>query len=244
MAWQNNYIPKDATQQDIFLSKYSDFDGRGIKIAIIDSGLDISLKGLRCTSEGLPKIIDCFDFTGVGDVDTSVIREMENNILVGLNGRKLKIPKHWKNPSGKWHLGLKSIFKPKMPSLDSEKLPEIDCIVWFDGRKWCACIETYANLEEAKILTNFRDEHDYSILHLDKLEMSYCITVHNDGNLLEIFMPYGDHGTIVTQTAAAHFPENRDSDGLAPGAQIIFMSIWGPEKDTDEMFVQTLNKAR
>uniref|UniRef100_A0A914QMT4 Peptidase S8/S53 domain-containing protein n=1 Tax=Panagrolaimus davidi TaxID=227884 RepID=A0A914QMT4_9BILA len=248
--WQKSYIPKDLTQQDTFLSKYPSFDGRGIKIAIIDGGFDVSLEGLQRTSEGLPKIIDCFDFTGVGNVDTSVIREIEknDNILIGLSGRKFKIPKHWKNPTGKWNLGLKSLFKPTMSNKESEicqKLSEIDCIVWFDGSKWCACIETtFGDLKKAKILTNFRDEHQYSILHLEKFKIPYCITIHNEGNLLEIFTGYCDHGSVVAQTAAAYFPENQESDnGLAPGAQIVLMNIWGPEKDSDEQFLQALNKA-
>uniref|UniRef100_A0A914QBF9 Peptidase A2 domain-containing protein n=1 Tax=Panagrolaimus davidi TaxID=227884 RepID=A0A914QBF9_9BILA len=86
------HIPKDVTQQSIFLSKYPEYDGRGIKIAIIDTGIDVSLEGLQKTSEGLPKIIDCFDFTGVGDVDTSGIKEMDSkNYLIGLSGQKFKV---------------------------------------------------------------------------------------------------------------------------------------------------------
>uniref|UniRef100_A0A914QKJ8 Peptidase S8/S53 domain-containing protein n=1 Tax=Panagrolaimus davidi TaxID=227884 RepID=A0A914QKJ8_9BILA len=88
------YIPKDATQQDLFLSKYPDFDGRGIKIAIIDTGIDLYLEGLQKTSEGHPKIIDCFDFTESGNVETSEIREIDSkNYLIGLSGKKFKVKK-------------------------------------------------------------------------------------------------------------------------------------------------------
>uniref|UniRef100_A0A914QK08 Subtilisin n=1 Tax=Panagrolaimus davidi TaxID=227884 RepID=A0A914QK08_9BILA len=76
---------------DLFLSTYPKFDGRGIKIAIIDGGMDVSFEGLQTTSEGHPKIIDCFDFTGIGDVDTSIVKEMDSkSVLIGLSGRKLK----------------------------------------------------------------------------------------------------------------------------------------------------------
>uniref|UniRef100_A0A914Y743 Peptidase S8/S53 domain-containing protein n=1 Tax=Panagrolaimus superbus TaxID=310955 RepID=A0A914Y743_9BILA len=244
----NTYIPKEATQQEIFLSKYSTFDGRDITIAIIDSGFDVSLEGLQQTSEGRQKVIDCFDFTGVGNVETCIIREIDskNNILVGLNERKLKIPKNWKNPSGKWHLGLKALFKPTMSKMDSEysqKLPKLDCIVWNDGRKWCACIETYKNnLKMAKVLTNFRDKHEFSFLKMEGLEMAYCITVHKNGNLLEIFMPYDHHGSVVSQIAAGHFPNNPKKDGLAPGAQLFFMSVIDPH-DGYAINLQALKKA-
>uniref|UniRef100_A0A914QJ58 Peptidase S8/S53 domain-containing protein n=1 Tax=Panagrolaimus davidi TaxID=227884 RepID=A0A914QJ58_9BILA len=223
------YIPKYATQQSVFLSKYPEFDGRGTKIAIIDSGIDVSLEGLQKTSEGHTKIIDCFDFTGVGDVDTSTIKEMDSkNFLIGLNGKKFKIPKNWKNPSRKWHLGFKDFYKQTV-SKSSEKLPKIDCIVWFNGEKWCACIETYKkDLEKAKILTNFCDEHVYGILDFKGNEIVYCISVKNDGNLLKIFTRYLDDGSNIALIAAAHFPDNPKQDGLAPGAQIISMNVLDP----------------
>uniref|UniRef100_A0AC35GTT8 Peptidase S8/S53 domain-containing protein n=1 Tax=Panagrolaimus sp. PS1159 TaxID=55785 RepID=A0AC35GTT8_9BILA len=104
-----DYIPKKDTQQNKFLKKYPEYDGRGILIAIIDTGVDVSLPGMQKTSTGLPKIIDCYDFSGDGDVDTSTVRKMGNdNFLIRLSNRKMKIPQTWKNPSGKWHLGIKS----------------------------------------------------------------------------------------------------------------------------------------
>uniref|UniRef100_A0AC34FCF8 Peptidase S8/S53 domain-containing protein n=1 Tax=Panagrolaimus sp. ES5 TaxID=591445 RepID=A0AC34FCF8_9BILA len=188
---------------------------------------------MQTTSDGLPKIIDCFDFTGAGDVDTSVIKEGDSkNVLIGLSGRKLRIPQKWINPSGKWHLGLKALYKPKMLSSREapKKLPEIDCIVWFDGDKWNACIETLeGKLERAKVLTSFRDSHEYGIFISNEFEIAYCITVHNNGNLLEIFMAYKNHGSIVAQIAAANFPKNPDQNGLAPGAQIIAINVLDPQ---------------
>uniref|UniRef100_A0AC34FZ02 EF-hand domain-containing protein n=1 Tax=Panagrolaimus sp. ES5 TaxID=591445 RepID=A0AC34FZ02_9BILA len=87
-----NYIPKKATQQEEFVKKYPEYDGRGILIAIIDSTIDVSLPGLQKTTECLPKIIDCFDFSEDGKVDTSVIKEVDaDNSLIGLSGRKLKV---------------------------------------------------------------------------------------------------------------------------------------------------------
>uniref|UniRef100_A0A914R3Q3 Uncharacterized protein n=1 Tax=Panagrolaimus davidi TaxID=227884 RepID=A0A914R3Q3_9BILA len=108
-----DWIPKKDTQQEEFLNKYPEYDGRGIKIAIIDSSIDVSMPGLQRTTNGLPKIIDFFEFSSFlsedGKIDISTIREINgDNVITGLSGKKLKIPLTWKNPSGKWHIGCKT----------------------------------------------------------------------------------------------------------------------------------------
>lgn len=43
------------------------------------------------TSHGLPKIVEMYDATGCGDVDTSTVVTQENGEITGLTGRKLKV---------------------------------------------------------------------------------------------------------------------------------------------------------
>uniref|UniRef100_A0AC35FWV3 Uncharacterized protein n=1 Tax=Panagrolaimus sp. PS1159 TaxID=55785 RepID=A0AC35FWV3_9BILA len=88
-----SYICKDYTQQDEFLKKYPDYDGRGILIAIIDATIaDISLPGMQKTTNGLSKIVDCFDFSCERYIDISTVKEVDfNNTLFGLSGLKLKV---------------------------------------------------------------------------------------------------------------------------------------------------------
>uniref|UniRef100_A0A914QHE5 Uncharacterized protein n=1 Tax=Panagrolaimus davidi TaxID=227884 RepID=A0A914QHE5_9BILA len=88
----NDYIPKKTTQQNEFLKKYPEYDGRGLVIAIIDTGIDVSMPGMQYTSTGLAKIIDCFNFYSDGMVNTSVIKELGvDNTVIGLSGRILKV---------------------------------------------------------------------------------------------------------------------------------------------------------
>uniref|UniRef100_A0A914PL97 Peptidase S8/S53 domain-containing protein n=1 Tax=Panagrolaimus davidi TaxID=227884 RepID=A0A914PL97_9BILA len=272
-----DFIPKKDVQQDIFLKKNPNYDGRGILMAIIDTAVDVNLPGLQKTSTGLPKIIDCFDFTGNGDVDTSKVKRIgTDGCLIGLSGRKMRIPKSWKNPSGKWHLGITSILdecyntvldsikikdknsaqileynqpktiesKKAWKKIEIKTYPELlskdlatDCIVWNNGEKWQACLisaENFKNLENIKILSNFRDEHEYCFL---SYEIPCCITIQSNGNLLNLFIPFNSHGSSVAQVAARHFPVELEKDGLAPGAQIVSMKVC--EKLTDFIKAKT-----
>jgi hypothetical protein len=46
---------------------------------------------LQETSEGKPKVIERFDCSGAGDVDTSTIVKAKDGEIQGLSGRKLKV---------------------------------------------------------------------------------------------------------------------------------------------------------
>ena len=100
--------PKVETQVKSFLERYEEFDGRGIVVAILDTGCDPMSEGLRTTSEGKVKFIDVVDATGSCDIDTSTVvkskkevinthgvqmeEKCNSRMIEGLTGRKLKIP--------------------------------------------------------------------------------------------------------------------------------------------------------
>jgi hypothetical protein len=55
-------MPKKEIGVDKFLSQHPSYDGRGVTIAIFDSGIDPAAAGLQITSDGKSKIVDVLDW--------------------------------------------------------------------------------------------------------------------------------------------------------------------------------------
>ncbi|XP_066956231.1 tripeptidyl-peptidase 2 isoform X3 [Macrobrachium rosenbergii] len=285
-------LPRKETGVVSLINKYPNYDGRGVVIAIFDSGVDPGAPGLQVTTEGKVKIIDRIDASGAGDVDTSTVVEASEGVIAGLSGRKLKVPESWVNPSGKYHIGVKGAYtiypqrlrervlkerkeknwdtvhkalvaeaQRKLQAVETnkssngnggnylEKLtkedaesrvtqlnalekkyydlgPAYDCVVYHDGEMWRACIDTSerGELESGIHLGEYRLCHQWSSLtEADQYNIS--VNVHNDGNILEIVGMCSSHGTHVASIASANFPDNPERNGIAPGAQIVSITI-------------------
>ena len=61
-------LPRRSVGAEQFLVEHPEYDGRGVVIAILDSGIDAGVPGLRTTTTGLPKLLDLRDFSREGRV--------------------------------------------------------------------------------------------------------------------------------------------------------------------------------
>ncbi|XP_055608253.1 tripeptidyl-peptidase 2 isoform X1 [Uranotaenia lowii] len=105
-------VPKHETGALGFVRKWPAYNGQGATIAIFDSGVDPRAKGLETIPGGGPKVIERFDCSGCGDVDTSkLVTAQSDGTIVGLSGRVLRLSKAMKAKAinGEFRIGLKSM---------------------------------------------------------------------------------------------------------------------------------------
>lgn len=133
--------PRKETGSASLVSKNPTYDGRGVIIAIFDSGVDPAAGGMQVTTDGKPKLIDRLDGSGSGDVDTSKVVDSKlaegNRTITGLSGRTLIIPKDWKNPTDKWHVGVKNAFDLYPRGLKDRIIHERQEKIWDPEHKIC-----------------------------------------------------------------------------------------------------------
>ncbi|CAI7931005.1 unnamed protein product, partial [Closterium sp. NIES-54] len=111
-AFLAGLMPKEEIGAQRFLQSHPHADGRGVIVAIFDSGVDAGASGLQVTTDGKPKVIDVVDCTGSGDVDMStVVKADKDGYITGASGARLQVNSAWSNPSGEWRVGVKPLYQ-------------------------------------------------------------------------------------------------------------------------------------
>ncbi|CAO1628382.1 unnamed protein product [Parajaminaea phylloscopi] len=96
-------LPKKVTQSASFIERNPTFDGRGIRVGILDTGVDPAARGL----DGKGKVVDVIDCTGTGDVPLVPVEAKASSqitdsleIVSPFTGRTLLLPGTIKQPEG------------------------------------------------------------------------------------------------------------------------------------------------
>ncbi|KAK2573431.1 Tripeptidyl-peptidase 2 [Acropora cervicornis] len=252
-------LPKRETGADRFLSKYPEHDGRGIVIAIFDTGVD-------------PGAVDA---SGSGDVDTSTVCEPTEGCLTGLTGRKLKIPDDWDNPSGKFFIGVKTAYSLFPTKLKERRTKERREKLWDPLHRVCSAETTrrfeqwdteHPNPSEQEKL--IKEDLQAQVEMLANLDKNYCDTgpvfdcvVFHDGHTWRACVDTSECGDLASCTLLSSYRETGQyatfgeedlynysinvyeegkilsivaNGGIAPGAQILSVKIGDTRLQTME----------
>src|SRR4029079_473137 len=98
MARAKGWMRLAATGVPQFRLAHPTWDGRGVLIGILDSGIDAGAAGLDSTTTGRPKLIDLRDFSGEGKLPLHPITPAGDSILVA--GKILRGFRRGRAPAG------------------------------------------------------------------------------------------------------------------------------------------------
>ena len=102
-----------------------------------------------------------------------------------------------------------------------------DVVTYKDGGgTWRVCVDTSerGELASAALLAPYRLEQKYGTLDAVSL-LNFGVEVLGEGARTAICVDAGAHGTHVAGIIGAHFPEQPELNGVAPGCQIIGFKI-------------------
>ena len=105
-------LPKQATKVESFREKFPNYDGRNVRVAVLDTGVDPAALGL----DGPNKVVDIIDCSGAGDVKLQEVAAKFNadrstlQLVSPTTKRTLLVDPSWPNPSGVWKVGTKRAY--------------------------------------------------------------------------------------------------------------------------------------
>lgn len=223
-------------------------DGRGIVIAVLDTGVDMDVPGLQTTSTGEMKVIDVQDFTTEGDVQIS--RAIWNDagdkiVRHDSEGR----PELYTPPAASGRPAGTSVWFGTLEErmFRNSSVPDINdngkkddvfaiCVVSRDdGTDDDAVCYIDANLNrdfsDDKPLKNYKLQFDRFTFPRQNPEkqtepMTCAINIFIRKRIVSIHFDDGGHGTHVAGIAAGHQIQGQpDFHGVAPGAKIISLKL-------------------
>src|SRR5436190_27953 len=228
VAFMLGLMPLKSTGVDVFRTLHPTYDGRGVLIAILDSGIDPGVPGLTTTSTGAPKVIELRDFSGEGRVSLTAFPAPTDKEMRGAAriGRMTTATTWYRGVFRELPLGRPPAGDVNGNGRNTDEFPVV-VVKASDG--WVAFLDT--NLDGS-----FEDEmplHDYrqgrEMIALGRKPISIVANFSESPDsapVLDLFFDTSGHGTHVAGIAAGYnLFDVAGFTGVAPGAQIIGLKI-------------------
>jgi subtilisin family serine protease len=237
IARTRGWLPLAATGVPGFLAAHPAWDGRGVLIGILDSGIDAGIPGFDTTTAGRPKLVDLRDFSGEGHVPLRPVTPAGDSIVVaGIVVRGFGRVRALA-ATGPWYagvllerpLGLAPASDVNDNGLDGDTLVVVVARA-SDG--WVLLADTDGNGS----LTGERVVHDYLVAREtfgwhrsgSPPPLTLAVNFSETGSVprLDLVFDTSGHGTHVAGIAAAQgIGGAAGFNGTAPGAQLLGLKI-------------------
>lgn len=230
-----------------FIQSNRDFDGRGIVIFILDSGVDIGVAGLAETSDGKVKVIDARDFSGQGDIFLyrgEIGEEDQEKFIKHPDGFRLYNYHHLNNQplKNEYLIGVieeNRFLNSNINDLNNNgKYDDQFGILAFkieegDSAHWIAYVDTDGDehVDDEKPIRDYRIKFDTFQLRggdrrYNRTLLTYALNIFPYEMKVSLHFDDDGHGTHVAGIAAGYKINDQEGlNGIAPGAQIISLKI-------------------
>jgi subtilisin family serine protease len=237
VASAHGWMPLASTGVERLLRTHPTYDGRGVLIGILDTGIDPAVPGLLTTSTGGPKVLDLRDFSGEGAVALTRVTPRGDSVPVGGRmlggfGRVAAL-----STTGPYYGGaIAEIPLGEPPAADlngnGAVRDTLAVVVVRATDGWVLLADTDGDGS----LANERPVHDYLTGRetfgwaakgtTPKVSVAVNFADAAGAPRLELCFDTGSHGTHVAGIAAGHDIYGVSGfDGVAPGAQLLGLKI-------------------
>jgi subtilisin family serine protease len=233
-ALMRGLMPLRATGVPEFRNLRPTADGRGVVIAILDSGIDPGTLGLITTSRGQPKILDLRDFSGEGRVPLVPVAP-EQDGTVSIAGRRLAGARRAGRIAvgSAWYGGVfRELPLGPAPAADvngnGTNTDEFPVVVVRASDGWVAFLDTNrdGSLEDEMPLHDFRQGRETVAPGTRPITLAANFADSAGVPRLDLYFDTSGHGTFVAGVAAGHNMFNvAGFHGVAPGASLLGLKI-------------------
>lgn len=220
-----------------FAADHATWDGRGVLIAILDSGIDPGIAGLTTGTDGQRKVLDLRDFSGEGRVALQRATRRGDTLLVGerrMLGASAVTALAGEAPVWGGFVWERAL--GKAPSADINGNGVVgDSLLLVVARTTSGWV-VLADTDGDGTLANERPVHDYLVAPelFGWYQKGSAAPVNIAANIadsagaptLDLFFDTSSHGSHVAGIAAGHNLYGVSGfDGVAPGARLIGIKI-------------------
>ena len=232
---------------DKFLAEHPESDGRGVVVAVFDTGVDPSIPGLTLLPDGGVKVIDVQDFSGQGDVDLHRVN-VEEGKLVDFDDDGA--PLYYELPTlpadngeaRRFWFGVLDEYRficSGVPDLDDNGSTEDEWTIMVTALEGDGDDQALFFIDrngdrsfaDEQPLRNYHLEFDQFTLYRERPEeqivpLNFQVNIFLRKAQVVIHWDDGAHGTHVAGLAAGYRINNQDGlNGTAPGAYLMSCKI-------------------